>query len=100
MMVFCFDLTVAQLWSERPVKPGFLIHDSSIFDGVDERQVARALMLAARDSEHYGFQYACTLNSDLVPWDELDPNLDLRNAVVLELTDKDETGGLFGTRFG
>lgn len=33
----------------RPAYPGFLIHDSTIFDGVDERQRAEALEIAASE---------------------------------------------------
>jgi len=32
MKVFCYDLVLAQLWSQREGKPGFLIHDSMIFE--------------------------------------------------------------------
>ena len=42
MKIFCYDLMLAQLWSGRPQAPGFLVHDSIIFDGVDERQRALA----------------------------------------------------------
>lgn len=99
MMVFCYDITLAQLWSERSSSPGFLVHDSTIFDGVDERQVARGLMLAERKSRECGFQYICCLNSDAVPWDELPEDFDLRQFVRLELSDEGEDGGLFGVRF-
>lgn len=47
MKVFCYDLTLSQLRAKYPDMPGFLIHDSTIFDGVDERQIAKALELAA-----------------------------------------------------
>jgi len=47
---FCYDLMLARLWPARPATPGFLIHDSTIFDGVDERQRALALDLAANES--------------------------------------------------
>jgi uncharacterized protein YydD (DUF2326 family) len=99
MMVFCFDLMLAELWAERSPSPGFLIHDSTIFDGVDERQVARGLALAERKSRECGFQYICCLNSDAVPWDELPEDLDLRHSVRLELSDEGDDGGLFGIRF-
>ena len=57
-------------FNPRPASPGFLIHDSTIFDGVDERQRAEALELAASESQAHGFQYICTLNSDDVPRNE------------------------------
>lgn len=99
MMVFCYDLMLAELWSERSPSPGFLIHDSTIFDGVDERQIARGLALAERKSRECGFQYICCLNSDAVPWDELPGDFELRDFVRLELSDEGEEGGLFGIRF-
>lgn len=99
MMVLCYDLMVAEFWSERDPSPGFLIHDSTVFDGVDERQVARALRLAARKAEDCGFQYLCCLNSDAVPWEELGDDFDVRDYLRLELSDAGETGGLFGIRF-
>jgi uncharacterized protein YydD (DUF2326 family) len=59
MNVFCYDLMMAQLWAGNKTQPGVLVHDSTIFDGVDERQIAHALQLAAQASEKYGFQYIC-----------------------------------------
>lgn len=99
MKVFCYDLMLAQLWSTRPTSPGFLIHDSTIFDGVDERQVAHALQIAAESSERFGFQYICCLNSDAVPWKEFTGDFNLRKFVCCELTDAQEDGGLLGIRF-
>ncbi|HRQ42092.1 MAG TPA: DUF2326 domain-containing protein [Chloroflexota bacterium] len=99
MKVFSYDLMLAQLWSERDFGPGFLIHDSTIFDGVDERQVAQALQLAAHESELRGFQYICCLNSDLIPEDDFDEGFDLYAYKRLELTDASEDGGLLGIRF-
>jgi uncharacterized protein YydD (DUF2326 family) len=99
MMVFCYDLMLAQLWSQRPTAPGFVVHDSTIFDGVDERQVARALELAAAKSAEHDFQYICLLNSDAVPRGEFSDDFDFDDHVVLELSDLGEEGGLFGIRF-
>jgi len=36
--------------------PGFLVHDSTLFADVDERQKAQALELAAREASTKGFQ--------------------------------------------
>ena len=99
MKVFCYDLTIAELWSDQERSPGFLIHDSTIFADVDERQVARALELAKRKSEEHGFQYICLLNSDAIPYDELDEDFDIAEDVALKLTDADESGSLLGMRF-
>ncbi|MBF0164749.1 MAG: DUF2326 domain-containing protein, partial [Magnetococcales bacterium] len=70
-----------------------------IFDGVDERQRARALELAAQESEVHGFQYICTLNSDMTPENEFSPNFDLSPFIRLRLTDEDVKGSLLGVRF-
>lgn len=99
MKIFCFDLMLAQLWSRNRRSPGFLIHDSRLFDGVDERQKAKALQLAARASEDFKFQYICSFNSDEVPVRDLDPGFQLEKYVRLRLTDADPSGSLFGFRF-
>lgn len=99
MKVFCYDLMLAQLWADHDPSPCLLVHDSTIFDGVDERQVAHALELAARRATEYGFQYICTLNSDTIPRGELSPAFDLDSYVRLTLTDTRDDGGLLGFRF-
>lgn len=99
MKIFCYDLMLAQIWSNRDPSPRLLIHDSTIFDGVDERQVARALELAARESRERGFQYICTLNSDMIPSSEFSPSFDFNSFVRLRLTDDTDEGRLLGIRF-
>ncbi|MGD1912069.1 MAG: DUF2326 domain-containing protein [Rivularia sp. (in: cyanobacteria)] len=101
MKVFCYDLMLAQLWSEfkRDSSPCILIHDSTIFDGVDERQVALALQLADRESRRCGFQYICTFNSDKIPQLEFPADFNFNSFVRLRLTDESEEGGLLGIRF-
>ena len=99
MKVFCYDLMRAELWSAREIRPGFLIHDSDIFAGVDERQVARALELAERKSRECGFQYIVCLNSDQVPRDEFSEDFDFDSFVRLTLTDDSPEGSLLGMRF-
>lgn len=99
MKVFCYDLMLAHLWSKRPAAPGVLIHDSTIFDGVDERQRALALELAAAESQKHDFQYICTLNSDNVPYNEFSPDFSPEDYIRLRLTDADVSGCLLGVRF-
>jgi uncharacterized protein YydD (DUF2326 family) len=99
MKVFCYDLMLAQLWSKNPRSPGFLIHDSTIFDPVDERQRALALELADREAREHGFQYICALNSDMIPWKDFSPGFDLNDFVRLRLTDATDDGCLLGIRF-
>ena len=101
MQIFCFDLMLAELASRRGIGPGFLIHDSHLFDGVDERQVAKALQLGADYAAEIGFQYIVTMNSDAVPADGFREGFDVQSFVnPSRLTDEIETGGLFGVRFG
>jgi len=99
MKVFCYDLMLARLWADRTPSPRLLVHDSTIFDGVDERQVAHAVVLAAKESTRAGFQYICMMNSDSVPTREFPANFDLSPFVRLRLTDATEDGGLLGFRF-
>lgn len=99
MKVFCYDLTLAALWAERRSGPGFLVHDSTIFADVDERQKAHALELAARTAEANGFQYICCLNSDGVPASDFSEGFSLAPYVRIELTDEGQSGGLLGIRY-
>ncbi|WP_334026282.1 ABC-three component system protein [Burkholderia gladioli] len=101
MEIFCFDLTLLQLVAKRYGGPGFLIHDSHLFDGVDERQVAGALRLGKQISENLHQQYIVTMNSDIFDRLPVEKSTDLRAAVLnTRLSDKTEDGGLFGFRFG
>lgn len=100
MQIFCFDLMLADLATRRGLGPGFLIHDSHLFDGVDERQVAKALQLGADHAARVGYQYIVTMNSDALPRDGFRPGFDVSAFVCpTRLTDATETGGLFGLRF-
>lgn len=99
MKVFCYDMTIASLWAAKSPSPKLVVHDSAIFDGVDERQRALALQVAAKRSEAQQFQYICTLNSDEVPWSEFADGFDLRTFVRATLTDATISGSLLGLRF-
>lgn len=101
MQIFCFDMMLTILNHRRGRGPGFLVHDSHLFDGVDERQVAMALALGARYAERYGFQYIVTLNTDDLPGEAWYPDGFSINEhlVVQRLSDAEEDGGLFGFRF-
>ncbi len=100
MKVFCYDLTLILL-NPGSDKPGFLIHDSTIFDGVDERQIAKALELAASKAEEQGIQYICALNSDNVPYNDfsVDFKSEFDKHVIITFTDATDDGGLLGIRF-
>lgn len=99
MKVFCYDLMLARLWADREPSPRICVHDSIIFDGVDERQRALALEIAASESSQHDFQYICTLNSDYVPWTEFSKGFDLKKYIRLTLTDESPEGCLLGIRF-
>lgn len=100
MEVFCLDMALMMLCARKGTGPGFLVHDSHLFDGVDERQIARALESGQRETERCGFQYIVTMNSDIFDRLPLSESID-RSEVVLatRLSDKTDTGGLFGFRF-
>jgi uncharacterized protein YydD (DUF2326 family) len=101
MEIFCFDLALFNVTTKRFGGPGFLIHDSHLFDGVDERQIAGALELGAKTTSEKALQYIVTMNSDIFDRVPLPDDID-RSSVVLStrLSDETETGGLFGFRFG
>ena len=98
MAIFCFDLMMAELWSDRDHSPGLLVHDSTIFEGVDERQKGLALELAASKSARFGFQYICTMNSDEVPTEQLQDDF-LEGHVAQRLTDLEPSGRLLGIAY-
>jgi uncharacterized protein YydD (DUF2326 family) len=99
MEIFCFDMMLQRMCARQKIGPGFLIHDSHLFDGVDPRQTARALAVGARLAEEIGFQYIVTLNSDvLAEVSSADFNVD-SYLVPQRLTDATADGGLLGIRF-
>jgi uncharacterized protein YydD (DUF2326 family) len=100
MQIFCFDMMLAILGKKRGRSPGFLVHDSHLFDGVDERQTARALQLGAQRAKEHGIQYLVTMNSDAIPKEGFDAGFRVDDFILpVRLTDATETGGLFGLRF-
>jgi uncharacterized protein YydD (DUF2326 family) len=100
MEIFCFDIVLLGLVSARLGGPGFLIHDSHLFDGVDERQIATALSIGAREAKSSGCQYIVTMNSDVLTSLPLaEPELCEAAILPTRLSDTDDTGGLFGFRF-
>ena len=102
MQIFCFDMMLMQLWTERGLGTGFLVHDSHLFDGVDERQIATALEVGATTAKKFGFQYIMTMNSDIVPYEifrNRNFNVD-QHILPVKLTDASDEGRLFGIQFG
>ena len=97
MTLFCFDLTMLEEGITTAHHPDFLVHDSSVFDGVDPRQRAGALHFAQAMVESTGGQYICTINSNDVPDEVLDQEW-FKAGVVRTVLDT-EVGGLLGREF-
>jgi uncharacterized protein YydD (DUF2326 family) len=98
MEIFCFDMMIQRMCARQGRGPGFLIHDSHLFDGVDPRQTGRALAAGARLAEELEFQYFVTLNSDALS--ELPASFKVDKYLLApRLTDASVDGGLFGIRF-
>lgn len=99
MQIFCFDMMLMRLCAKRKIGPGFLVHDSHLFDGVDGRQIISALKVGAETAERLGFQYIVTMNEDDAFKETID-DFDLKEYVLpVVLTDAKDDGGLFGFRF-
>lgn len=99
MQIFCFDMMLLRLCAKRGIGPGFLVHDSHLFDGVDGRQVVSALKVGAETANELGFQYIVTMNEDDAFKEQIE-GFDLKDYVLpVVLTDAREDGGLFGFRF-
>ncbi|CAM5574828.1 ABC-three component system protein [Streptomyces coeruleorubidus] len=99
MSIFCFDLTMAVIGHREGRAPDFLVHDSHIFDGVDDRQVTRALEAAVDITEAEGMQYIVTINEDKLAQTR-SLGFDSTPYVIEPLlTDAYDEGGLFGFRF-
>lgn len=99
MQIFCFDMMLMFLCAQQGWGPGFLVHDSHLFDGVDGRQVIRALRAGAEAAKVLGFQYIVTMNEDDA-FKENEQGFNLNDYVLpMRLTDATEEGGLFGIRF-
>jgi uncharacterized protein YydD (DUF2326 family) len=72
-----------------------------LFDGVDERQIAGALLLGLQATKGKGLQYIVTMNSDIFDRLPLSKSIDVKAAILgTRLSDDTEDGGLFGFRFG
>lgn len=98
MKIFCYDLMLVELMRQRG-GIDFLFHDSTIFDGVDSRQRALALMHAHRKGLEYNFQYICALNSDMIPSDDFDEGFTIDKFVRLTLKDQKPADATLGFHF-
>jgi|CXWL01.1.fsa_nt_gi uncharacterized protein YydD (DUF2326 family) len=98
MKIFCYDLMLVDLFSKEG-KIDFLIHDSTMFDGVDSRQIAHALEYAHQKGIETGFQYICAFNSDGIPRGDFTDDFDIEKHVRLRLSDQRPEDSLFGFYF-
>lgn len=99
MEVFCMDIALFEVVKDRFGGPGFLIHDSHLFDGVDARQIFTAIEIGQSATEDNG-QYIVTLNSDIYESLMFPEKYDRESAVLdTRLSDDGDKGGLFGFRF-
>ncbi len=71
MKIFCFDTMLYEAVSDRLGGPGFFVHDSHLFDGVDVRQVRGAIMFGAKTATAHDGQYIITMNSDELSGSEI-----------------------------
>lgn len=99
MEVFCMSIVLFESVRDRMKGPGFLIHDSHIFDGVDERQIMRSLEIG-RGMLRGNEQYIITMNSDIFNKlrDSNGRNFS-EHVITPQLSDGADDGGLFGFRF-
>lgn len=100
MKLFCFDTALLRISHDRfGPGPRLLVHDSHLFDGVDSRQVARALTYGNATTNEIGGQYIVALNSDEFEKANAASKMPLNEFVNKVRLADDETGGLFGFRF-
>lgn len=99
MEIFCFDAMLYQVARGRSIGPSFLVHDSHLFDGVDSRQISKALEFGHQMTSPKG-QYIVTMNSDVLSGLSFSNDFEIYDYVLpTRLTDKTDSGGLFGFRF-
>jgi uncharacterized protein YydD (DUF2326 family) len=99
MKIFCFDMMLLELTQKHHPGTGFLIHDSHLFDGVDERQKAKALEIGHQKCQELGVQYIVTMNSDDIPSDGFSEGFNLEDFILETRLSDREDGGLFGFHF-
>jgi len=97
--IFCLDLALFKINLARGRGPGFLLHDSHLFDGVDERQIAGAIALGSEAVSGTEHQYIVTMNSDIFDRLPLTDDIHVDEVILPTRLSDTETGGLFGFRF-
>jgi uncharacterized protein YydD (DUF2326 family) len=97
--IFLLDIVCLISAIEYGRAPRLLMHDSRLFDGMDDRQAASCLNIGARLSEQMGFQYIVTMNSDKLSAIDKEGFDSSSYLLPIRLTDDTEDGGIFGFRF-
>jgi len=96
---FLLDMVCLVMAVRARRAPRLLVHDSRLFDAMDERQMASCLNIGSRLADQVGFQYIVTANSDRLAAAEAE-GFDRRDYVIDPvLTDATDSGGLFGFQF-
>lgn len=100
MEIFCMDIALHESVRSLFGGPGFLVHDSHLFDGVDAKQIMSALLIGQKSVGMNG-QYIVTMNSDIFESLPFPDDFD-RESIILptRLSDDQADSGLFGFRFG
>ena len=99
MEIFCMSVVLFECVRRRTGGPHFMIHDSHLFDGVDQRQISAALEIG-REMAAQESQYIVTMNSDVFDGLRDSEGADFSGHVLdTQLSDMTEDGGLFGLRF-
>ncbi|MEZ8311273.1 DUF2326 domain-containing protein [Vibrio splendidus] len=104
--IFCYDMLLFELNSDLL---GFVAHDSTLFNGVDLRQIKMMFKITLEMCEQHNLQYFVNINKDVYEQlidTEDDDVLDLKDkrslveGTVLELFDDKPEHTLFGQYFG
>lgn len=101
VQIFCFDMMLFQIATKRGMSPGFVVHDSQLFDAVDGRQVFEAWRYGSQLTDDIGGQYIVTINSDQLPaQDDREGDFHPEDYIVEPRLTDEESGRLFGLTFG
>jgi uncharacterized protein YydD (DUF2326 family) len=99
MEIFCMDYALFTIWQKKRKGPGFLVHDSPLFEGVDPRQTLKAIELAKETADMFEGQYIVCLNSDILESLAPSEHIDWEKVISQPVLTDTEDGGLFGFQF-
>jgi len=97
--IFCYDLSI--LFKGKNHKIGFVLHDSRLYDGIDERQKAVLFQTVKNEFSGNDRQYIATINQNQLK--EIQSNMSaedfdeiFQKNTILTLTDDDDSEKLLG----